>query len=959
MFTMVKASEVFPMRAPIKDSDSLVPVHPVIPGECVLFLGETRGGVISLSNYRLYASCPPGFLNIPLGLIDLLEQRDLFFIHIHCKDGRSYRIQFSSTTTCEEWSRRIMDEISPPVKIEDIFAFAHFAWACESSFEELSSSSTNGELSDFTWFRSELARLRFDLQGAWRVSMANLDHKLCPTYPQEILLPASISDSVLEKVAQFRSARRIPAVVWRNTANGAVLARCSQPEVGWLGWRSSEDEELVRAVAEACAYDSGTNSRHSSGSDISSGSFDHASQSGEIPSLKDLSAEAAARGEVRKVLIIDARSYAAAVGNRARGGGVECPEYYPNAEILFMNLANIHRIRNSFQALRSLCHSPPDQTSWFQALDSTKWLHHMSGLLRASVRSATALQTEGRPVIVHCSDGWDRTPQIVSLSQLLLDPYYRTLEGFQVLVEKEWLDFGHKMADRCGQGLGCADANERSPIFLQWLDCVHQLLLQFPCHFEFNLTFLVKLAEHTYSNLFGTFLANSLSERRRQRIKERTRSIWGYLRSHPGKFRNFLFVRRDEVLWPRCEVRDLLLWQDVYVGEGGSLQGGKEVSSSQGGSREGSENGGENASVEEIDKMQNGSKESTPDVCPEYRRKSSNSSEESSGCLDASEFSNFTSQPAPASNTTPRLERRSVIESSTDTLVPETELQKSKKCQNFPLPPLSTQLEEAMNSSSISVFSDPLDSDGLVAHHNQVQRRMVEIFSSHQAEVNALRRDLHMSRLALTQAGLKTDQILSQEEHQEHFIDGRSGVESNTSEVSWEAVSDSETRPTLWVPDHAASSCMGCHTQFWFGRRKHHCRSCGRLFCSECSEQAVPIPAEQLYQPVRVCDQCFEHLTLGTAVDKQHVISCDTAGAEKEVQVPADGGEETAIDAATLDQNDTSEEKAVEKQLEERLNIGPASVQLDKIECHTESTAACTKEVEVSNSNAGVEVEVN
>ena len=139
-------------------------------------------------------------------------------------------------------------------------------------------------------------------------------------------------------------------------------------------------------------YFVGTTSRHSSGSDISSSSYEQSSTNGEIPSLKDLSAEAAARGEVRKVLIVDARSFAAATANRARGGGVECREYYPNAEIQFMNLANIHSIRKSFQSLRSLCHSPPDQTSWFQALDSTKWLHHMSGLLQASVRCVTALQ---------------------------------------------------------------------------------------------------------------------------------------------------------------------------------------------------------------------------------------------------------------------------------------------------------------------------------------------------------------------------------------------------------------------------------------------------------------------------------------------------------------------------------------------------------------------------------------
>ncbi len=64
---------------------------------------------------------------------------------------------------------------------------------------------------------------------------------------------------------------------------------------------------------------------------------------------------------VPKVLIVDARSYAAAVGNRARGGGVECEEYYPNTEIVFMNLANIHGVRKSFQALRTLLNTPPTE----------------------------------------------------------------------------------------------------------------------------------------------------------------------------------------------------------------------------------------------------------------------------------------------------------------------------------------------------------------------------------------------------------------------------------------------------------------------------------------------------------------------------------------------------------------------------------------------------------------------
>lgn len=66
-------------------------------------------------------------------------------------------------------------------------------------------------------------------------------------------------------------------------------------------------------------------------------------------------------------------------------------------------------------------------------------------------------------------------------------------------MEMEWLDFGHKFADRCGHGENSDDLNERCPVFLQWLDCVHQLQRQFPCSFEFNEAFLVSFF------IWGTF----------------------------------------------------------------------------------------------------------------------------------------------------------------------------------------------------------------------------------------------------------------------------------------------------------------------------------------------------------------------------------------------------------------------------------------------------------------------
>ncbi|CAF4857571.1 unnamed protein product, partial [Rotaria socialis] len=63
-----------------------------------------------------------------------------------------------------------------------------------------------------------------------------------------------------------------------------------------------------------------------------------------------------------------------------------------------------------------------------------------------------------------------------SLAMLMLDAHYRTLNGYMILIEKEWISFGHKFFLRIGHG--DKSDSERSPVFLQFLDCTFQLLQQ-------------------------------------------------------------------------------------------------------------------------------------------------------------------------------------------------------------------------------------------------------------------------------------------------------------------------------------------------------------------------------------------------------------------------------------------------------------------------------------------------
>lgn len=204
------------------------------------------------------------------------------------------------------------------------------------------------------------------------------------------------------------------------------------------------------------------------------------------------------------------------------------------------------------------------------ALQRSGWLKHITMVIEGTMSIVKSVHVYNSHVLVHCSDGWDRTSQLVSLSELCLDPYYRTFEGFQVLIEKDWVSFGHKFEDRCGHlsnekyfvnlahSGGNAATNtikdmqnkfyksnyyqrETSPVFHQFLDCVYQLLCSHPTRFEFNEKMLIDLHYHVYSCQFGTFLFNSEAERSKYHPQDKTYSIWDYFNSDKDSFTNNLY----------------------------------------------------------------------------------------------------------------------------------------------------------------------------------------------------------------------------------------------------------------------------------------------------------------------------------------------------------------------------------------------------------------------------------
>jgi hypothetical protein len=358
----------------------------------------------------------------------------------------------------------------------------------------------------------------------WRVDTVwNMNYAKIPSYPQVLIFPQAVPSPLLEKAVSLRTRNRMPVLCYLYS-NGAAMLRSSQPRRGVSGGvtgANSKDEQYLEYIALATNKISKT----------------------------------------KKLYVFDARSFSAAQANRAIGGGFED---YKGTKVIFLDIENIHVVRESCQNLLKLCGSK-NEFLWSSKLGETNWLSHIYRTIRGAQQIVETMFAE-KNVLVHCSDGWDRTAQLTSIVMLLLDPHYRTINGFELLIEKEWLSFGHQFQLRTGVFDGGKTSNEESPIFLQFLEMVWCLMGIYPNAFEFNEDFLIQIFDHLYSCLFGTFIYDCEKDRRFDTIiTDQSVSLWLYLDSNRPNYTNPLYIRLNKPITAPIEMKNVQIWRNVWL----------------------------------------------------------------------------------------------------------------------------------------------------------------------------------------------------------------------------------------------------------------------------------------------------------------------------------------------------------------------------------------------------------
>ena len=466
------------------------------------YFGYTDYRVFFYSKEIVNSKINKSLLQFPIALI--LKYSIVTILEFNLRDMRSFRISINNTNKLKQIKDDLDCLIFPSNK------YNSFAYKL---FKKENSKNLNYYYDCFNEFNRQ--GLLHDIDSfSYQLTNINCNYELCSSYPSSLILPKSFDYFV---ISDFFEKNRLPSITWYSKYYKVSLWTCG----GFKGIPvnnkiiTKELENYIKSITNQSLMivDIDKNNKN------------------KLSSLN-----------------LDSKT-----------------QYYT----LYADIEDITKLKQKYYKIIN-AEKFLDSKKIFSLIESTQWLNQISNLIRISY-DISGLLKRNFSVLLVGKVGYDRVIQISSLTQVLEDSFFRTIEGFALLIEKEWIGFGHQFNLRSSNqyAMILKDKEQKddlyAPVFIQFLDCLYQLILQFPANFEYNKDFLLFLAEESQSNKYGSFLFNNEKEYKEE--QNNTKSIWFDIMKNKNKYTSIFYkpeLKKHPRLFPNFSLYKLAIWNELY-----------------------------------------------------------------------------------------------------------------------------------------------------------------------------------------------------------------------------------------------------------------------------------------------------------------------------------------------------------------------------------------------------------
>eukprot|EP01103_Thecamoeba_quadrilineata_P005317 TRINITY_DN15132_c0_g1_i1.p1 TRINITY_DN15132_c0_g1~~TRINITY_DN15132_c0_g1_i1.p1 ORF type:complete len:1538 (+),score=277.79 TRINITY_DN15132_c0_g1_i1:87-4700(+) len=447
-------------------------------------------GKLTITNYQIlfnYEQVKKASISIPYGTIlkfEKVKDKKTKFFRVECRDFRVDEFYFDMAKLPMNKVKDIVKKFIPSSKVKTYFAFRHRSNEAE---EEAAW--------NILFIQSEYERQGLDLMKPDCPYQISANEKFqIPTYPKILLLPRNTTNHDVYTLRQTRHKGRFPVISWVSPHLQTTLCRSAEkvPSTEDIGYSALGIDKVDSSYLEKLRATSG-------------------SQVLRIMNLSDVGATA-------------------------------------SSNTLVLNIPEFNNLKSGVAKLRQVCMSdtPPESSAkCLQMLEtSTKIKEHQTSFLHAAATVVKHMMS-GESVLVEYGIGADNTTHVVLLAQLLLDPYYRTLNGFAVLIEKEF-GFGQQFREEAWNGYWLkVSKNYIDPLgspFLLIFNSVWVLLQLFPQAFEFTEELLQLIMESIFSCRFGNFIYPSSKAKDDEGVRQKAANLWAFVQRSRSLFLNPFFT---------------------------------------------------------------------------------------------------------------------------------------------------------------------------------------------------------------------------------------------------------------------------------------------------------------------------------------------------------------------------------------------------------------------------------